>query len=1201
MIAVFVCLLSVSSTVTAVHAQQSPTTAPTDSPLTIEKLQSERERLLQRADLTEAQRREIDDLLKQANDALVQADASQQAAVKFERERSSAPSELEQVKAELAKPLDSKITVGLEATVEQLRPQKEQADANLALLTQRMKAMVDQETETTARRQAITTDTARLQQELQDTTAALQTLAASPAEGVPAEVADAQRLSLQAKRQFTQQQLLTLSAETARNDARAELVKQQKELATRQLAALETIAKAWRDELAKAESRQAAEAAAAARRTEAESHPAVREIARRNVELLELLSGTSKSSPGLVANRAKAQDDLDTLRKQLRLISERLDREVRIGEASGLTEVVDVRLRRMRGDLPNPAVHRENIARRRLDFTRAQQKLADVQYEHDMQLDDQSRLRTMIQGLDPTISEDTRAEITRQMEEQLARQNELFDSLTVELTTYSDLLVEVQQVETRLVQLVDRFHAYIGERILWLRSMSAIGRGEVRSSIVAETRWFAPTQWKAVLLTLWRDATTETTVIGGWAMVFLGLFVLKRRVADRLRRIAGLVPQVYTDRFIHTVNAFVITVLLAAFWPGVMWFIAWRLSANAQVDDVLHIYAAALNRAGVIAFTLQFHRQLCKPFGLGEAHFRWRDGTRRVLRIGLFWLTIIEVPMAFIITACETANNDPGTSQLGRLAFIVAMLTAGIVIGWMLHPRRDLLSTAFANSGWLQHLRWSAYLLITTMPLALAATAAIGYYYTALQLERRLVATLWLTLALIVFNGLILRWLLIAKRRLAIDEARKRKAAAGETATPSSGDGADANLVLNEPKLDLNAVNAQTRQLLRSAIWFGLFLGVWFIWIDLLPALNILKRVELWPDPGIRNAATLEDEHTDWLPLLAPIPATPATATPAPAPSVAGAATASLPSAPAPISIASSALTGSPAASTASADPPRRILTLSDVALALLVLIITIVVSKNIPGLLEITLLQRLPLEPSGRYAVSTIARYVLSIVGSILAFNAIGIGWTQVQWLAAAITLGIGFGLQEIFANFISGIIILFEQPIRVGDTVTVNNIDGTVTRIRMRATTITDYDRKEIIIPNKAFITGQIVNWTLSDNVQRLVFNLGVAYSSDTALVERTLMDIARSHPNVLADPPPHVVFTRFADSSLEFSLRVYIGTLDHLLTVRHEINQRINEAFTKAGISMAYPQRDLHIRSLPPRPVRPSRPPPPPHQDT
>jgi len=140
-------------------------------------------------------------------------------------------------------------------------------------------------------------------------------------------------------------------------------------------------------------------------------------------------------------------------------------------------------------------------------------------------------------------------------------------------------------------------------------------------------------------------------------------------------------------------------------------------------------------------------------------------------------------------------------------------------------------------------------------------------------------------------------------------------------------------------------------------------------------------------------------------------------------------------------------------------------------------------VAKNIPGLLEIVVLQKLPIDTGGRFAVTAIARYLITVVGVVVAFGAIGVGWSKVQWLVAAISVGLGFGLQEIFANFVSGLMLLFERPIRIGDVVTVGGITGTVTRIRIRATTITDWDRKELVIPNKEFITGQVVNWTLSD----------------------------------------------------------------------------------------------------------------------
>ena len=179
--------------------------------------------------------------------------------------------------------------------------------------------------------------------------------------------------------------------------------------------------------------------------------------------------------------------------------------------------------------------------------------------------------------------------------------------------------------------------------------------------------------------------------------------------------------------------------------------------------------------------------------------------------------------------------------------------------------------------------------------------------------------------------------------------------------------------------------------------------------------------------------------------------------------------------------------------------------------------------------------------------------------------------------------TVGLGFGLQEIFANFVSGLIILFEQPIRVDDVVTIGEVTGKVSKIRIRATTIRRWDQRELVVPNKEFITGRLINWTLSDNVLRREFIVGIAYGSDIEKAEKILYEVARANPLVLADPAPVVIFKNFGDSSLEFELRVYISGIDNYVPVWHDINCKIDTQFRKAGIEIAFPQHDLHIRSI------------------
>jgi potassium efflux system protein len=264
-------------------------------------------------------------------------------------------------------------------------------------------------------------------------------------------------------------------------------------------------------------------------------------------------------------------------------------------------------------------------------------------------------------------------------------------------------------------------------------------------------------------------------------------------------------------------------------------------------------------------------------------------------------------------------------------------------------------------------------------------------------------------------------------------------------------------------------------------------------------------------------------------------------------------------------------------------------ITLADIFMAVIVAVTTIIASRNLPGLLEVILLNRLPMNPGARYAYSTVCRYAITALGIIIVLNTIGIKWANMQWLVAALGVGLGFGLQEIVANFICGLIVLFERPFIIGNTVTIGDISGTVSRIRIRATTIVDWDRKELIVPNKEFIVGRLINWTLSDKNIRIRIPVGIAYGSDTKLATELLVQAARKNPHVLSEPAADAVFKSFGDNSLQFELRVYISGIDNWWPMLHELNVTIDNAFKEAGVTIAFPQRDVHLDATGPLEVR------------
>jgi potassium efflux system protein len=256
--------------------------------------------------------------------------------------------------------------------------------------------------------------------------------------------------------------------------------------------------------------------------------------------------------------------------------------------------------------------------------------------------------------------------------------------------------------------------------------------------------------------------------------------------------------------------------------------------------------------------------------------------------------------------------------------------------------------------------------------------------------------------------------------------------------------------------------------------------------------------------------------------------------------------------------------------------------TLLGVLEALIVLSLTWVATGNLPGLLEVSVLRRFNVDAPTRYAATTITRYIILFTGTCAGLALLGLRWSSFKWLAAGFSVGLGFGLQEIFANFISGLMVLFERPVRVGDTVSIGPVEGTVTRIRTRATTIVDADHREVIVPNKSFITERLTNWTLTDSITRIVTRVAVSYRSDPRLAQRLLLQIATAHPLVLADPAPACFLTVFGDNAQLFELQACVAEINQRASVKNDLQMRIADVFRENGIEIAFPQMDLWVRS-------------------
>jgi potassium efflux system protein len=426
-------------------------------------------------------------------------------------------------------------------------------------------------------------------------------------------------------------------------------------------------------------------------------------------------------------------------------------------------------------------------------------------------------------------------------------------------------------------------------------------------------------------------------------------------------------------------------------------------------------------------------------------------------------------------------------------------------------------------------------------PLALALLTVLGYIYTAVVLLGSLIGSMYLVLGLTVLHQLIVRWLLVARRRISLQAALDRRSArAAEAAGQPLEAGTAATRAEKGQELDLASLGEQTSRLIVALLFIGGALALWAIWSQVLPAFGFFEHIELWHHTGV-----VDGEER-----MVPV-------------------------------------------------------TLADMGLVLIIALIATIAIRNLPALLEILLLSHMPLSSGSRYAIKTLTGYVIAAAAALMAFSTLGLSWGQVQWLVAALGVGIGFGLQEIVANFISGIIILFERPVRVGDVVTIGDTTGTVAKIRIRATTIRNWDRQELLVPNKEFITGRLLNWTLSDQLNRISISVGVDYEADVTLALQLLAEAAGEDERVLKDPAPLITFEGFGDNSLSLILRGYLDSLDHRLAVISDLHQSINRKLRAAGISIAFPQRDVHLSTEYPLDVRvhrsgPDTAAPPPSQD-
>lgn len=852
------------------------------------------------------------------------------------------------------------------------------------------------------------------------------------------------------------------------------------------------------------------------------------------------ISALARERAQLLARESEYERQLDQVTRTLERLKRDYDRIRQIVELGGSSAQVSSLLQKRRQIAPSP----ERLNREAIDLQTALTDGGLRQLELDEQLqalvdDDTTNIYLQdILGIKQSTTNDSpQADAFRELAP-IYRQSalELWQS-------YTGYLNVVSQLETNTRLLADeaeRYQNFINDRLLWVPSTELVPLDDPLP-LINGLRWFIDPQVLQHLLTDLVALPTAST--GGtllWLVVAIGLGVLRQRALVTLKRTAEQTQRVRTDRFRATLKALLATVVLLAWIPWLLIGLGLLLGYLPNAANSTLLYAAGLQAAGQVVLFLGTFRHLCRPKGLALAHLHWHPKLCESLARQAAWLLPLATPLGFL-TAAGSASvpsdfirlatsvqiENVGVASVGRLAFAAQMLLLMVAIH-RIWRRTGAVISAFAvtpdRSKWASyHILWFGPSLLT--PALLSVAALLGYFYSAVFLVSVAGETLWFILTVTIAKDLLLRGLYVTQRRIRFQEAlRYRDEQLAQRAAGDDGEKPPVDKTLEaieEEKVNYNQLGDQVRSLVQLGFTISWLAGLWWIWRDIFPAFSFLDSIAL----PITTSKLVDGVTQD-------------------------------------VS-----------------------LTLGDMVAGLLLGGLALFAAMKVPAVLELTLLQKLPLSRASRYAFTTLLQYVVAVFGVFITFNALGLQWSSIQWLVAALSVGLGFGLQEIVANFISGIILLFEQPIRVGDIVTVDGTTGTVSKIRIRATTIVNYDRQELIIPNKTFITGQLINWTLSDTVNRVFITVGVSYGTDTRQAMELIRQAADEHPNVLTDPAPIITFEAFGDNALTLNLRAYLGDMEKRLLTISELHQDIIDKFRESDIEISFPQRDVHLTTLEP----------------
>lgn len=747
-------------------------------------------------------------------------------------------------------------------------------------------------------------------------------------------------------------------------------------------------------------------------------------------------------------------------------------------------------------------------------------RVFDISEFKDSLVDTQAYISKLESREKTTFTDAEKAQLEEILQTRSKTLSELLKLLNNQLNLSINIELNQQQVKT----ISDALQQKLQQQSFWVKSNSEM-----------DLEWFTRFPGlagyelteisKKLDFSNWKDNLgLAGLLIGGLSLLTFFIRRQHDRIKQKLTKINNSMLTVPTDSQWNTPMAIFWTVVLCL--PSTfMFLIVFVLVTYICFLDPTEVWPWGLKMAFYWLY-FAFMLAMLRPNGIAYRHFNMPQSSNAVFRKILkhsVWVIGLLLNTSIFNNATEYGIAYDVIGQAMTVLVLLSVLFV-VVPGFRMGIATYQKAASYRRDA-KPMLLGLVRILLVLAPIALIVLIVMGYYYTASQIIEHLVASYFAIVTWIIIRNMVYRGFNVSSRRLSYRRLQEKRALAQAKAQAQAQQNGQEQTVETEDSAlvlqdDAISVSDIKNQMLKITD-----LVLWTALFGLL----------YWVWSDLVTVAYYLKEITLWQ-----------------------------------------------QATTTEAGTVMESITLLNLLVAMIVLIVTYILVKNLGGLLETLVFSNLNLSQGTPYTITTIFTYLLIIIGASIAFASLGMSWSKLQWLFTALSVGLGFGMQEIFGNFVSGIIILFERPVRVGDMVTIGSFNGTVSKIRIRATTLIDNDRKEVIVPNKAFITERVVNWALTSSMTRLVISVGVAYGSDLELVKRLLLQAAEENEAVLKDPAPAAYFLTFGASTLDHELRVYVGQLSDRIRTIDALNRRIDELFMANNIEIAFNQLDIFIKN-------------------